>query len=214
MPPVEDACAQSVTPSGSRAQRTPHRGALQWGETMKIIRLLVPVGILLCHTAAYAADGVDMAVKRVLDNKLQLQVPQSFMLMGEDKRMKFPKDRRPTLAFIDSAGAVSIAVTLSETKVFDSQVEDAHKNMIGNLRTAFPQAQWKRNDRIGVGDHPAFLLDLRAPTTPSSPEARYVIMGASLGGKLLTITMKCPPAEEEDWLPVWDTVVKSVVFVP
>ena len=65
---------------------------------MKIIRLLVPVGILLCHTAAYAADGVDMVVKRVLDNKLQLQVPQSFMLMGEDKRMKFPKDRRPTLA--------------------------------------------------------------------------------------------------------------------
>lgn len=181
---------------------------------MKNMRLLVPAGLVLFHTAAFAADGVDMAVKRVLDNKLQLQVPQSFQLMSEDKRMRFPKERRPTLAYTDSAGAVSIAITLSETKVFDSQVEEAHKNMIANLRTAFPLAQWQRNDRIGVSDHPAFLLDLRAPTTPSAPEARYVIVGASLGGKLLTITMKCPPAEEQDWLPVWDTVVKSMTFVP
>jgi hypothetical protein len=196
-----------------RAAPPPGFRLVAWGKTMKILRLLVPAGILLLHTAAFAAEGVDMAVKRVLDNKLQLQVPLSFSLMSEDKRMRFPKERRPTLAYTDSAGAVSIAITLSDNKVFDSQVEDAHKNMIANLRTTFPLAQWKRNDRTAVSDHPAFLLDLMAPTTPSAPEARYVILGASLSGKLLTITMKCPPAEEQDWLPVWESVVKSVTFV-
>lgn len=179
---------------------------------MKVIRTML-AGALLCQAAAFA-DGVDMAVKRVLDNKLQLQVPQSFSLMSEEKRAKFPKDRRPTLAFTDDAGQVSILITLAEGKVFDSQIEESHKNMIGNLRTAFPQAQWQRNDRTAVGDHPAFILSLRAPATPSGPEARYVILGASLSGRLLTITMKCPPAEENDWLPVWDTVIKSVAFVP
>lgn len=178
---------------------------------MKVVRTML-AGALLCHAAAFA-DGVDMAVKRVLENKLQLQVPQSFSLMSEEKRLKFPKDRRPTLAFTDDAGQVSILITHSESKVFDSQVEDAHKNMIANLRTAFPLAQWQRNDRTAVGEHPAFILSLRAPATPSGPEARYVILGSSLGGRLLTITMKCPPGEENDWLPVWETVIKSVVFV-
>ncbi len=181
---------------------------------MKTYRLLLAATLLCRSAAAFAAgDGVDMVVKRVLENKLQLQVPQSFQLMSEEKRLKFPKDRRPTLAYTDDAGAVSIAITLSENRVFDSQVEDSHKNMIANLRTAFPMAQWQRSERRAVSDHPAFLLDLRAPTTPSAPEARYVILGASLGGKLLTITMKCPPKEEQDWLPVWEAVIKSVSFV-
>ncbi|MEO8503777.1 MAG: hypothetical protein ABI609_07785 [Acidobacteriota bacterium] len=181
---------------------------------MRIVRLML-AGTLLCHTAAFAAgEGVDMMVKRLLGNKLQLQVPQSFSQLSEEKRMKFPKDRRPTVAFSDDAGAVSIAVTLSESKVFDSQIEDSHKNMIANLRSTFPLAQWQRNDRTAISNHPAFILSLRAPTTPSAPEARYVILGASLNGKLLTITMKCPPKEEEDWLPVWETVIKSVAFVP
>ena len=56
---------------------------------MKNVRLLLATA-LLCHSAAAfaAGEGVDMVVKRVLDNKLQLSVPQSFQLMSEEKRLE------------------------------------------------------------------------------------------------------------------------------
>ncbi len=175
---------------------------------------LLALALAVPDAVARGQAGVDMSVKRLLNDSLQLEVPSSFTQMSEARRLQFAPDRRPTIAFTDKSGAVSIAVTLVEKgELYDAQVETAHKNMIGNLREAFPGAQWHRNDRREVNGHPAFVMDLDAPSTPSAPEARYVIFGSALGGRLLTITLKCPPAQAGTWLPVWDTLLQSVTFV-
>lgn len=170
--------------------------------------------LLLAPSATAGAPTATDTVKRVLNGALQLSIPADFTPMSEERRMRFPAERRPSVAFVDKSGAVSIAITqVPNGQLFDPQVETAHRNMIGTLREAFPMAQWHRNDRKTVSGHPGFLLDFDAPTAPSTPEARYVILGAALGGKLLTITFRCPPTQAASWLPVWDIVVQSVTFV-
>ncbi|MGE5234001.1 MAG: hypothetical protein ACM3OB_07805 [Acidobacteriota bacterium] len=176
---------------------------------------LLSVVLLAPEAAARGQAAGDMTVKRLLGDTLQIMVPSTFTQMSEAGRLRYERSRRPTIAFTDKSGAVSIAITqVEQGQLSDAQVETAHKNMIGTLREAFPSAQWHRNDRREIsGGHPAFLMDFDAPTTPTAPAARYVILGSALGGKLLTITLKCPPEQAATWLPVWDTLVQSVTYV-
>jgi hypothetical protein len=149
--------------------------------------------------------------RKVLKDAVELMVPKDFVAMSADEiRLTYAADKRPNIAFRNADATVTIAVTHAVTRVAVQQLQTVRNNAIAGLRAAHPQAVWLKAGNQAVAGLPGFVIDLK--TGPGKRESRLMLVGTSLYGRLFTLTLTAPVADEARWAPVLEQIASSVKF--
>jgi len=173
------------------------------------------VAVLLTSFAVPALAAPPPSAPPVLEKRLvlkdtvELLVPKDFVAMNDDEiRLTYSAAQRPSVAFRNADASVTIAVTHSLSRVTQAQLTSVRNNAVAQLRTAHPQAVWLKAGNQSVAGQPGFGLDLK--TGPDKRASRLMLLSTSLNGRLFTVTLTAPVAQEARWGPALEQIAKSV----
>jgi hypothetical protein len=182
------------------------------------VRSLAPFGAAVVATAllgfAPLSDAVAQAPalepRKVLLESLEIKVPKDFVKMPpETVKKTYAADRIPNVAFMNPDGTVTVGITHTLTRMAPNQMATARSNAATQMKTAYPKAEFLRNEPNPIGSAGGYLLDLRIDA--GTPKAkRMMIVGTSLSGRLLHIVLTAPAKDEAAWAPTFDQIVDSI----
>ena len=167
---------------------------------------LAPVGDALAQTPAATV----LEPRKVLLESLEIKVPKDFVKMPpETVKKTYAPDRIPNVIFMSPDAAVTIGITHSLTRVAPNQTAKARLDAASQMKTAYPNAEWLRNEPNPIGNAGGYLLDLKIDV--GTPKAkRMMIVGTSLSGRLLNVVLTAPAKDEATWGPTFDQIVDSI----
>jgi hypothetical protein len=174
----------------------------------------LPLGalaLIVLYAAATHSQtpSIQLEERSFLDSKLFIQMPKEFEVMGEQMlKLKYPSERRPTLVYTNERGTVNVALNHTQDRVTLSQLPDLHKTVETTFRNAYPSATWFRNELTEINGRRCFLLDLRTPAIDT--RVRNLILGTSLQGRFLIISINATQELESAWLPIANKIIQSV----
>jgi hypothetical protein len=171
------------------------------------------LGILVLFVSSVAPHlsqpGLQLEEKHFLSNKLSVLMPKEFEIMGEEMlKLKYPSERRPTLVYTNKDGTVNVALNHTQNRVTLSQLPDLYKTMDAAFKNMYPSATWFRSELTEINGRNCFLLDLRTPAIDT--KVRNLILGTSLEGRFLIVSVNATEQLEATWLPVANKIIQSV----
>jgi hypothetical protein len=148
--------------------------------------------------------------RKVLLESLELQVPKDFVKMPpETVKKTYAPDRIPNVIFMNADASVTIGITHTLSRMAPNQMATARTNAATQMKTAYPNAEWLRNEPNPIGSAGGYLLDLKINTGTAKAQ-RMMIVGTSLSGRLLNIVLTVPVKDEAAWAPTFDKIVDSI----
>jgi hypothetical protein len=177
----------------------------------KRLGTMIPILLFLICTVAAQAPTATLETRTALDGKIRLLVPADFTPMSEEMIVKkYPRANRPTVVFTNAQTTVNVALDHNAFKLSDSELPKAKQAIRGGLETAFPTAQWFRDEMKTINGKQFFLLDVRTPAADT--DVRNIMVGTSFEGRLLVVTFNATKALEEAWLPIANKIIESVAL--
>jgi hypothetical protein len=159
--------------------------------------------------AATTIDGVNLRALTVLDGKLSLLASGPFTIMGDEiLRIKYPNERRPTLVYSNESGTINIAINHTQDRIPQNRLEAFHQQIDGAFRNRYPSATWFNSGIIEINNRNWLNLDL--PTPAIDTEIRNMIVGTSLDGRILLVTVNVTRELEKEWLNPAVAIVQSL----
>lgn len=156
------------------------------------------------------AQAPALEPRKVLLESLEIHVPKDFVKMPpETVKKTYAADRMPNVIFMSPDAVVTIGITHTLSRMAPNQMATARSNAAIQMKTAYPNAEWLRNEPNPIGNAGGYLLDLKI--NAGTPQAkRMMIVGTSLSGRLLNIVLTAPVKDEAAWGPTFDRIVDSI----
>jgi hypothetical protein len=159
--------------------------------------------------AATTVSGIPLEPMTFLDGKATLLIPKDFGPMREEMiKIKYPRERPPTVVYTNERGSVNVALNHTASKATAAQLPSLHKSMEDTFKKTFPTAEWVSSEMVTINGRRWFLLDLWTPTIDTT--VRNMIVGTSLNGRLLLVTFNVTKELEETWSDAGKAVIESL----
>ena len=87
---------------------------------------------------------VELELKLLLDNKIELKIPKGFEIMSEELvKAKYPMNNRPTLVFTNNTGSVNVALNWTQSRANQVMLPAYKDSFIQMFKNVHPSAEWK-----------------------------------------------------------------------
>ncbi|HEX6850611.1 MAG TPA: hypothetical protein VF139_04330 [Candidatus Polarisedimenticolaceae bacterium] len=180
------------------------KNACRVGSLLLVLGFAVPAG---------ARAESALATRSLLDGKVEMLVPTSFQPMPEAQlKLKYPAEQRPTFVLSNETGSVSLALNHTPNAMPPEELDAAHAYFDGSFRKLYPSAVWFRSEVTTLAGRRCILLDLRTPALDT--DVRNVMLGASLEGRLLLLSVNVTKELEGEWMETIHRMIQSVVVKP
>lgn len=155
---------------------------------------------------AATLSTIELEVKSLLDNKIELKIPKGFEIMSEEMlKVKYPAEDRPTLVYTNEAGSVNVAVNLTVHPASQDLMEPYKENFVASFKNLYPSASWKGNGVTTIDDRKVGFLELTTPATDT--EIYNLLFFTDVQDKLLLCTFNCT----KEQLVEWQTSAKEIM---
>lgn len=159
--------------------------------------------------AGTTIGDIELNPTTVLNGKLSLLIPGQFSVMDDEAlRIKYPNERRPTLAYTNESGSVNVAINHTKDRLPKTKIEAFHKQMDGMFRNLYPSATWFESGVIEINGCNWLTLNLRTPAVDT--EIRNIMVGTSVEGRLLLVSFNVTKELEDEWLEPAEAIVNSL----
>ncbi|MCG9899554.1 MAG: hypothetical protein MH132_06110 [Hydrotalea sp.] len=172
---------------------------------IKIIGLSV---LIIAVTTAFS-QTIELEIKSLLNNKLELKIPKEFKIMSEElMKFKYPSERRPTLVYSNESGGINVALNLTQSQANQQLISTYKDNFIKTFKIMYPSAEWKDSGIKTINGKEVGYLELVTPAIDT--EIYNLIFFTDLDGKLLLCTFNCTKKSIEEWTPTAKEIMNSL----
>jgi len=152
---------------------------------------------------------VELEKKSLLDDKVELLVPQDFEIMSEEMmKTKYPSERRPTLVYTNESGGINVALNLTQNPADQGILSLYKDNFVQSFKNAYPSAEWKDSGMKEINGKQVGYLELVTPALDT--EIYNLMFFTNLDGKLLLCTFNCTKKSMEEWTPTAKEIMNSL----
>ena len=175
---------------------------------MKKIKTIVLAIITIVLTTAFTPT-IELEIKKLLDNKVELKIPKNFDIMSEElMRLKYPSERRPTLVYSNESGGINVALNLTQNKASQDLIFAYKDNFVKTFKNLYPSAEWKDSGVKTINGKKVGYIEL---ITPAIDTKIYNLMFfTDLDGKLLLCTFNCTKKSINEWTPTAKEIMNSL----
>ena len=175
---------------------------------MKNFKLLF-IGILIIPLLSMTFGKIELEIKSLLNNKVELKIPSEFDIMPEElMKLKYPSDRRPTLVYSNESGGINVALNLTENKANQDLIEPYVVNFVNTFKNMYPSAEWKGSGTKNINGQKIGFLKLITPAIDT--KIYNVMFFTDLNGKLLLCTFNCTEKSIKEWETTADEILNSL----
>jgi hypothetical protein len=177
----------------------------------KALRIGVALLVLGGAAPVWSQAEIPLASRALLGGVIKMLAPTAFRPMPENLlKLKYPMERRPTYVLSNESGSVSLALNHTRNSLKPEQLAEAHGAFDQMFRNLYPSAHWYRSELITVNGRRFMILELRTPAVDT--EIRNLMVGTSLDGRLLLISVNMTRELEGQWLEVANRMIASVTI--
>ncbi|MEZ5069899.1 MAG: hypothetical protein R2751_02755 [Bacteroidales bacterium] len=175
---------------------------------MKVIKALALAVLSLILISSKISD-VDLVVKSLLDDKVELKIPASFEIMSEEMtKTKYPSERRPTLIYTNETGEINVALNLTQNQASQEMINAYQESFVKTFKTLYPSAEWIETGVADINNRKVGYLELITPAIDT--EIYNLMFFTDLDGKLLLCTFNCTIDSIDNWTPIAKEIMKSL----
>jgi hypothetical protein len=160
---------------------------------------------------APAASAQEFVRHTLLDGRVTVELPPTLQPMSEEmKRLKYPGANAPALAFSDTDGTVSFAISWTQNRLDPPNVGAQTRQLRAQLDAVSRVLRWHGSEVLTLDGRDVGLLDFDSKAIDTEIRNRLLLI--SLEGRMLLLTVNMTKALEPAWLPISERVLKSVRF--
>ena len=172
---------------------------------IKTIGLTVLTVVL---TTAFTLS-IDLETKSLLNDKVELKVPQEFDIMSEElMKIKYPSERRPTLVYSNESGGINVALNLTQNQASQQLIPAYKDNFVQTFKNLYPSAEWKDSGVKTINGRKVGYLELVTPAMDT--EIYNLMFFTDLDGKLLLCTFNCTKKSIDEWTLTAKEIMNSL----
>ena len=150
-----------------------------------------------------------MADKSLLEDKVKIRIPKSFMLMpAEMASLKYPSERRPNPIFTDESTSINLAFNYTMTPLNDVEMEEFKESMVEVFKQMQPGASWLDEGIKDVNDKPMGFIEFISPALDGSIYNLMIFL--SLEDQALICSFNCLEEDREEWRPIAHAMMESL----
>lgn len=163
--------------------------------------------LLICSSAAFS--GIELQIKSLLDNQVELKIPKDFTIMSEKlMKVKYPSERRPTLVYTNKSGGINVTLNLTKNKASQDLIPTFVNEFVNSFKNAYPSAKWKVSGVKEINGRKVGVLEL---ITPALDTPIYnLIFFTDLNGQLLICSFNCTEKNITKWEPIAEEIILSL----
>ena len=170
---------------------------------------LVFIGMLLIPLLSMTIGKIELELKSLLDDKVELKIPKEFDIMPEElMKLKYPSERRPTLVYSNESGGINVALNLTQNKASQDLIEPYVENFVNTFKNIYPSAEWKGSGVKEINGQKIGYLKLITPAIDT--KIYNVMFFTDLDGKLLLSTFNCTEKSITEWEQTADEIMNSL----
>ena len=175
---------------------------------MKKIKLIF-IGILIIPLLSMTIGKIELEVKSLLNDKVELKIPTEFDIMSEElMKLKYPSERRPTLVYSNESGGINVALNLTKNKATQELIEPYVDNFVNTFKKIHPSAEWKGSGTKNINGKKVGFLKLITPAIDT--KIYNVMFFTDLNGQLLLCTFNCTEKSIAEWEITADEIMNSL----
>jgi hypothetical protein len=173
----------------------------------RIIKIGLTILTLIITTAF--AVSVELELKSLLNDRVELKIPKNFEIMSEELvKLKYPSERRPTLVFSNESGGINVALNLTQNEATQQMIPAYKDNFVQTFQNLYPSAEWKDSGVKIINGRDVGYLELVTPAIDT--EIYNLIFFTDLDGKLLLCTFNCTKKDMKKWRAVAKEIMNSL----
>ena len=170
---------------------------------------LVFIGMLLIPLLSMTIGKIELELKSLLDDKVELKIPKEFDIMPEElMKLKYPSESRPTLVYSNESGGINVALNLTQNKASQDLIEPYVENFVNTFKNIYPSAEWKGSGVKEINGQKVGYLKLITPAIDT--KIYNVMFFTDLDGKLLLSTFNCTEKSITEWEQTADEIMNSL----
>lgn len=152
---------------------------------------------------------IDLEIKSLLNNKVELKIPKDFDTMSEElMKLKYPSERRPTLVYSNESGGINVALNLTQHQASQQMIPVYKDNFVQTFKKLYPSAEWKDSGVKTINGKKVGYLELVTPAIDT--EVYNLVFFTDLDGQLLLCTFNCTKKSIEEWTPTAKEIMNSL----
>lgn len=172
---------------------------------MKTIKITILAFILLAATTL----KIELEVKPLLNNKIELKIPKDFQIMSKEMlEKKYPRNNPPTLVFTNESGGINVGLNHTQSKATQGEIEMYRDALVRTFKSNFPNAKWKDS---GIKEINRKNVGYMEVITPAADGKIYNLMFfTNVDGRLLICSFNCMEKNIPEWEPVAKEIMNSL----
>ena len=175
---------------------------------MKKLKLMF-IGIFLIPLLSMTIGKIELELKSLLSDKVELKIPKKFNIMPEElMKLKYPSERRPTLVYSNESGVINVALNLTQSKASQDLIEPYVENFVNTFKKMYPSAEWKGSGVKEINGQKVGYLKLITPAIDT--KIYNVMFFTDMEGKLLLSTFNCTENSITEWEQTADEIMNSL----
>jgi hypothetical protein len=175
---------------------------------MNFIKTIGITIILAFLTTAFTAT-IDLKIKSLLNDKVELKIPSDFEIMSEElMKVKYPSERRPTLVYSNESGGINVALNWTQNKASQELIKPYFDNLESTFRKSYPTGEWKDSGIKEINGKKVGYLELVTPAIDT--DIYNLIFFTDVEGKLLLCTFNCTKKSINEWTPTAKAIMNSL----
>ena len=175
---------------------------------MKNIKISITFLFVLVITGSFAQTALTQ--KTLLEKQVKIKIVKDFkQLNAKEINAKYDRGRRPSLAFSNDDGTVSLTLDLKPTQMSQEKLASYQKSYTYMFSVYLLDKTKKSNDLISINNHKVGFFKLKMPTKTG---IMYTLMfHTNIGNQMLTCSFTCPIADQSKWEATADEIMNSLL---
>jgi len=175
---------------------------------MKNLKLIV-FSLLLLPMFSMTVETIELELKSLLDDKIELKIPKDFGIMSEEMvKLKYPSERRPTLIYSNESGGINVALNLTQSNASQELMQPYLDNLVSTFKNMYPSAEWKDSGIKEINERKVGYLKLITPAIDT--KIYNVMFFTDLDSKLLLLTFNCTEKDISERELTADEIMSSL----
>jgi len=172
---------------------------------MKIIK----IAILAFLVSSFLTLGIDLEVKSLMNNKVELKIPKDFEIMSKEMlQLKYARGNAPTLVYTDKTGGINVAMNYTQSKANQANIGEFKDYLVKTFKGGFPDAEWKDTGFKVINGKKVGYIEVITPAIDT--KIYNLLFFTDMGGRLLLCTFNCTHKSINDWQPAAKEIMESL----
>lgn len=158
---------------------------------------------------AQTISGIELEPRTVLDGRVSLLAPKSFVEMSRELlEAKYPMARRPQFVLTNEAGSVNLAFNQTKTPLTVATFQTTVPQLEQAFRGLDKSTDWIGKSQMTIAGAPWFTFEFRSAAVDTT--IHNLLIGGILENRLLLVAFNATESEETLWMPVANAIAKSL----